>query len=44
MLWMLLDRTDAEKMRYVAEFVPRDKLGANVSINLSRSPDKGEIL
>ena len=30
-------------MRYVGESVPRDKLRANVSINLSRFPDKGEI-
>ena len=33
-----------EEMRYVGESVPRDKLRANVSINLSHSPDKEEII
>ena len=41
MLWIGLM---LEEMRYVAESVPRDKLRANVSINLSHSPDKEEII
>ena len=32
-----------EDMRNVGESVPRDKLGENVSINLSCSPNKGNL-
>ena len=32
-----------EEMRYVGESVPRDKLRANVSINLSASPGEENV-